>query len=246
MSEHRLGEIVIERPRGGMRISCRKMTGFKKQLNKLTQEAEEDGLLSPYLIKPTYKTKWLSDHLGPLRRFLRSHVGQPWNEVYSQICQQIDTSTMLGKHLLSHLWSDVELHVELIEGVLYGKSRWGGSRYVLGCYRDQLYVHPETGILCLIRPLDHKTQERESRQDILILDVDRHYRKIDEIWYLITFADFPPPPTQYVRDVLDGMICRSQAKTKAGRRIYAVGKRQCGKKEIRFISDQLSQSRSRR
>ncbi|MEH2041938.1 hypothetical protein [Nostoc sp.] len=28
MSEHRLSEIVIERPRGGRRISLKKMTGY--------------------------------------------------------------------------------------------------------------------------------------------------------------------------------------------------------------------------
>ncbi len=76
MSEHRLGEIVIERPRSGIRLSCRKVTGFKKRLNKLTQEASEDGLLRPYLIKPTYKTKYLSDHLGPLEiHYMAEYLG---------------------------------------------------------------------------------------------------------------------------------------------------------------------------
>jgi len=72
MSEHRLSEIVIERPRSGMRISLKKLKGFKKQLYKLTEDASQGGLLSPYLIKPRNKSKYLSDHLGPLRRFLRA------------------------------------------------------------------------------------------------------------------------------------------------------------------------------
>ena len=52
MSEHRLAEIVIERPRSGMRMSSRRLKGEKKRLYQLTLEASEDGLLSPYLIKP--------------------------------------------------------------------------------------------------------------------------------------------------------------------------------------------------
>jgi hypothetical protein len=52
MSEHRLSEIVIERPRGGRRISLKKVTGNKKFLHQLTQEASEDGLLQPHLLKP--------------------------------------------------------------------------------------------------------------------------------------------------------------------------------------------------
>ena len=39
MSEHRLSEIVIERPRGGRRISLKKVTGFKKQLSGLKQNS---------------------------------------------------------------------------------------------------------------------------------------------------------------------------------------------------------------
>lgn len=239
MSEHRLSEILIERPRSGMRISYRKMTGTKKQLSKLTQEAAEDGLLRPYLIKPRYKSKSLSDHLGPLRRFLRSHVGQPWNDVYSKICQQLDTSTMAGQHVISHLWDYVELNVEMIEGVPYSKNHYGYYGSLINRYGDRFYVHPETGVFCLARdccPL----REAESQQDLVMISEDKRYQKLNEIWYLISFADFPPPPTYYVRDVLCGVISRNQAMDKGGRKIYAAGKRQCGKKEIRFILSQLA------
>ncbi|MEH2083473.1 MAG: hypothetical protein V7K89_26890 [Nostoc sp.] len=121
MSEHRLSEIVIERPRGGRRISLKKVTGFKKQLYKITQDAIQDRLLNPYLIKPTNKSKYLSDHLGPLRRFLRSQVGQPWNDVYSQLCQRLDPSTMAGQHVIDHVWDYVERYVEIIDGGFYSK-----------------------------------------------------------------------------------------------------------------------------
>ena len=83
MSEHRLSEIVIERPRSGMRISAKKLKGYRKELDQITQIATEDGLLNPYLIKTRQQSKWLSDHLGPLRKLLRSHVGQPWDQVSS-------------------------------------------------------------------------------------------------------------------------------------------------------------------
>lgn len=148
MSEHRLSEIVIERPRGGMRIALKKQKGFKKQLDRLTQEASQDGLLSPYLIKPRNKSKYLSDHLGPLRRFLRSKVGQSWNVVYSELCQRLDSSTMAGQHVLSHVWDYVERHVELIDGIPYSKPYWISRCRLDVHYRDKFYVHPETGILC--------------------------------------------------------------------------------------------------
>ncbi len=241
MSEHRLEEIVIERPRYGMRIRLRKLTGIKKHLRKLTEEAAEDGLLRPYLFKPktkTQKTKVLSDNLAPLKRFLRSQAGKPWNDVYSQLCQRLDSNTMAGQHVLSHVWWYVERHVELIDGIPHSKPR-GGSLADLGDYYHlQLYVHPETGILCLVEKLPG--QPRQPRTDVVILNKNYQYHKLKEIWYLIGFKDFPPSPTESVEDLLEGSISRDRAKWTRGRSIYAVSKRQCSKKEIRFIKNQLS------
>lgn len=239
MSEHRLSEIVIERPRGGRRISLKKLTGFKKQLHKITEEATEDGLFNPYLIKPTNKSKYLSDHLGPLRRLLRSKVGQPWNDVYSELCKRLDPSTMAGQHVIGHLWDYVERHVEIIDGKLYSKRyRWNRTD-LDGSYRDRFYIHPETGILCAVQKVPRKQKEKQEQTDIVIIDNYHQYQKVNEIWYLITFADFPPPPTDYVTDVIKGIIHCSTAMSRC-QRIYAVKKQQCSKKEIRLILNQLS------
>ncbi|BAT55834.1 hypothetical protein NOS3756_48280 [Nostoc sp. NIES-3756] len=237
MSEHRLSEIVIERPRHGMRISLKKLKGFKKQLHKLTEEASQDGLLSPYLIKPRNKSKYLADHLGPLRRFLRSKVGQPWNDIYSELCQRLKTNTMTGQHVIGHLWDFVERDVEIIDGQVYHKTRHNYRNRLVASCRDGFYIHPETGILCAVEKVPRKCKRKQEQTDILIIDDTHQYHKINDIWYLITFEDFPP--TDYVTDVLRGLIHRSVA-TYRGRKIYAASKQQCNKKEIRFILNQLS------
>jgi hypothetical protein len=157
MSEHRLSEIVIERPRGGWRKSSRYLSGTQRQLRRITQEASEDGLLSPYLIKPRNKTKYLSDHLGPLRRLLQSHVGQSWDEVYSQLCRQMNHNTMAGQHVLDHVWGYVERHVEMIDGIPYRKSYRGLPRRLDWWYGDRFYVHPETGLLCTVEKTSCKS-----------------------------------------------------------------------------------------
>ncbi|RCJ27685.1 hypothetical protein A6770_25425 [Nostoc minutum NIES-26] len=240
MSEHRLSEIVIERPRGGMKISLKKLKGFKKQLHKLTAEASQDGLLNPYLIKARNKSKHLSDHLGPLRRFLRSKVGQPWNDVYSELCQRLKTNTMAGQHVLDHVWDYVERYVEIIDSELYSKSyRWYRIR-LDGSYRDRFYIHPQTGILCAVQKVPRKQKQKPEQTDVVIVDNYHQYHKLNEIWYLITFADFPPQ-TDYVMDVFKGLIHRSAAMSK-GQKVYAASKQQCNKKEIRFILNQLSKN----
>ncbi|WP_445636430.1 Transposase [Nostoc sp. DSM 114161] len=241
MSEHRLSEIVIERPRCGRRISLKKLSGFKKQLNKLTEEATEDGLFNCYLIKPRNKSKYLSDHLGPLRRFLRSKVGQPWNDVYSELSQRLDAKTMAGQHVIGHLWDYVERYVEIIDGNVYSKPYQGYRNLLAGSYGDRFYIHPETGILCAVEKTPRKQKQKPKQTDVLIVD-DRHqYQKLNEIWYLITFEDFPSS-TDYVRDVLKGFIHLYAASWHNGRRIYAARKQQCSKKEIRFILNKLSQN----
>lgn len=242
MSEHRLAEIVIERPRSGMRMSSRRLKGEKKRLYQLTLEASENGLLSPYLIKPRQKSKYFSDHLGPLRRWLRSHVGQPWNVVYSKLCRQLDTSTLSGQHVLSHVWHDIERYVSVIDGMLYCQSEWGGLRLLESHYRDRFYVHPETGLLCAVPKVPRKQKGRKRERDRI--DVDRHhqYRKVNEIWYLITFTAFPTDGTETVTDILQGEITWQQATLIQGCYVYAVGKRQCNKKTLRQIRQQLSQA----
>ncbi|MDZ8052585.1 MAG: hypothetical protein RMX68_029135 [Aulosira sp. ZfuVER01] len=237
MSEHRLSEIVIERPRCGRRISLKKQTGYKKQLYKLTQDATEDGLFNPYLIKPRHKSKYLSDHLGPLRRLLRSKVGQPWNEVYSELCQRLDHNTMAGQHVIGHIWNYVERYVEIIDGIPYLKASRGFQIPLDRSYRDRFYIHPETGILCTVEIIPRKQKQKPKQTDVVIVDDYHQYHKIKDIWYLITFEDFPPPPTDYVEDVLTGLTHRSRY---YHRKIYAVRKQQCSKKEIRFILNQLS------
>ncbi|AFZ24570.1 hypothetical protein Cylst_2342 [Cylindrospermum stagnale PCC 7417] len=240
MSEHRLSEIVIERPRTGMRISSTSLNGFKKNLHKLTVEASEDGLLSPYIIKVRNGSKRLSDHLAPLRRFLKSKVGEPWNQVYSELCQRLDPSTMAGRHVIGHLWHYVEQHVELIDDIPYRKPYLGYRSRQLISYRDQFYIHPETGILCLAKSVPRK-QKTSPPTDVVMIDKYHQYCKINEIWYLVTFEDFPPPPTKDVTDIIRGLIDRDSAMCVGGRRIYAVSKQQCNKKQIRFILNQLVQ-----
>ncbi len=249
MSEHRLGEVVIERPRAGLRISLRKLTGYKKALQKITDEATEDGLLRPYLIKSrqlVLRTKYFSDNLGPLRRWLHSKVGQSWDDVYSELCQCIEIRTLSGQHILFHIWQLVERNVVLIDGVPYSDRCYKYiQRHQLGYWRDVLYVHPHTGILCIAKKVPKELPKK--RDDLLVIDSYHEYRKLNDIWYLIKLQELPE--NELVRDVvLKVTLCRStesgkyssRALHEYGREVYAVRKRQCSKTEIKLITKKVS------
>lgn len=237
MSEHRLSEIVIERPRHGMRCSSRRLKGTKKALNRLTAEARDDGLLSPYLIKVRQGTKELSDHLGPLRRLLYSKVGQPWDLVYSELCQRLEPKTMAGQHVVSHLWDYVERYVEIIDEVPYRKATAFYRQRQLGDrYRDEFYVHPETGILCVAKKAAQTP--RKIRNDFFVIDAYHHYRKLNEVWYLIALQDLEPGLVAW-DVVLKREMTPENAQKEYGKLVYAASKKQCNKRELKFIRSQL-------
>jgi hypothetical protein len=222
MSEHRLDRIVIERPRGGLRSSLKKVKGNKKILNKLTEAACTDGLLSPYLLKLRNKSKYFSDCLGPLSRWLRSKVGQDWDDIYHELCQILDITTLSGKHILSHVWGFVERDAVLVDGIFYNRKY-----RQLGFWKEELYVHPETRILCLANKIRKSPPKKPD--DFLKIDDYHHYQKIDDIWYLFELAD---------QEELEVTKYYSRVKTWK----YTASKRQCNKKQIKFIVEQLSKS----
>jgi hypothetical protein len=65
-----------------------------------------------------------NDKLAPGRRWLRSQVGRPWDQVRSELFQRFDTRTTAGRHILfDHLLQEVEdtsLH----------RFSWGGGFFV--------------------------------------------------------------------------------------------------------------------
>lgn len=230
MSEHRLNEIVIERPRGGAHLSLKKK-GYKKRLRRLTIEAQEDGLLTPYQIKPLRKTKYFSDHIAPLRRLLYSKVGLPWDQVYKELSQRLDIKTLSGQHILSHVWRFVEKHVQIVDNIVFAKpSQNSYSFYQL--YVGKLYIHPDTGILCIYRKIDPDPVLEFTEITCLEIDTYHQYQKLEGIWYLIAFEPTHPDTSS------ETIIYRN------GEPMCITNKKQCNKKELKLVTCLLLQSKS--
>src|SRR5262247_4117913 len=82
-----MSKVVIERPRSG-----HSLPGYKTRLRIRHYDPEKDyedlpkrvsGSRSKYV--RAGETKYFSDFLSPLRRFLRTNVGRPWDKVYSEM-----------------------------------------------------------------------------------------------------------------------------------------------------------------
>jgi hypothetical protein len=135
-----MSKVLCERPRlkyGGVAGTGK---GYCQRLRKLF--ATPDGPPSREGIKTRYggQLKWLNENLGPLRRYIESQVGRPWNKVHAEICANIDAGNNVQSHILVHLYQYVERHVELIAGVPHPAA---GGHWRQGNW----YVCPKSGLL---------------------------------------------------------------------------------------------------
>jgi hypothetical protein len=63
----------------------------------------------------------------------------------------------------------------------------------------------------------------------VFVDAYHHYRKLEDLWYAIELADIEP-------------LGINTHKSSVNREKYVASKRQCNKKQIKFIMEQLSKN----
>lgn len=92
-------------------------------------------------------TKHFDDHLGPLKRFLASRVGRPWDEVWSELTRSLDRRGLLQEHVFVHLRQMVVTDVIVKDGVLGRMGYRGWFPLHCGRWRTSYFVDPATSRL---------------------------------------------------------------------------------------------------
>jgi hypothetical protein len=179
-----MSKILTDEPRHGARLKDRK--GRKRAENRVPDE--EKPIKEPHNLRYRWEhngfdAKQFGEHLGPLRRFILSCVGRPWNDVYSEICEHVSRDNVVQKHIFTHLWQYVATNVYMKDGLPYDKT------YGLTIYQDT-YVHPDTGILCKT-PQERKRRHVHKNVDYIRINKDEIYYKQEGIWYRCTMRDLP-------------------------------------------------------
>jgi hypothetical protein len=129
-----------------------------------------EGMKRPHACR-----KGLTDLLGPLKRWLHSQVGRPWNDVYSEACAVIKSDSVIRAHVKTHLLEFVQRDTFMHDGqASYLDTGGGVIRPVLAekFFRRAFYVHPETGLLEKIEPVSRKRWNAG------------RYRERDERWWI--------------------------------------------------------------
>lgn len=192
---------------------------------------------------------WLNENLSPLRRYLRAQVGRPWNKVYSEISAGIDRRNTVQQHIYEHIEDFIAIDVA---ASFTGRVR---GRY------QELYVDPRTGLIRINK--EHRAwrreqierRERDQAQLVArrrILNDRTVLMLFDGLWFEVTLAQLPAPRVVESCGRCKGKVVLERRYDIVLRRpinrnedasdrhrvygstdLYAVGKRQLSKRELK-------------
>lgn len=115
----------------------------------------------------------------PIKKFLANRVGRHWDEVYSEMSQEFDKRTYVGRQFFSTLkwYVEVDCWMGAVTGTIYN----GRDMKV-----DGFYVHPHTGILEFTEAeyVDHHKLKPITR---IPIDEQHALERIEGIWYSTVF-----------------------------------------------------------
>lgn len=145
---HDMKRVIISRPRVGW-SGTKHPKGYTKALSKMARTDWDELPSKESMTKRWgYELKDVTDLLGPLRRYIGSQVGRPWDQVWSEICEHADPRSITGNHLREHAERYVEQDVIYENGKMYNarlRSYYNGE--LIELRHDDFYVDPRDGIL---------------------------------------------------------------------------------------------------
>ena len=235
-----MAKVLVERPRLGSRMRSRPAKGYWKSYHRAMEAGDSpparEGIKASYGAR-----KHFNEHLGPLRRFLNSNVGRPWNNIHSEICERIDRGNVVQNHILTHLYDYVVTQVMLVDGVpCHAEGSHNYGEPIDAMWRDRWYVCPKSGLL---RRVVYQSQKRVDAKPaapllVRISDTLAVLFSVDGP-ELLTLAPLPDDYHRYLNKDTDVYLrCRAatltavQAKCVYGRAVYALSRRPTTRKEL--------------
>jgi hypothetical protein len=228
-----MAKVLVERPRLGSRMRSRPAKGYWKSYRRAMESGDSPPAREG--IKASYGAlKHFNEHLGPLRRFLNSNVGRPWNNIHSEICERIDRGNVVQNQY-------VVTQVLLIDGVpCHGEGDHRYGEPIDATWRDRWYVCPKSGLLRRVVYQSRKRTKRKPAAPVLIRISDTLAAVLTVgVPELLTLVPLPDDYHRYLNKDVDVYLkCRAatltahQAKSIYGRAVYALSRRPTTRKEL--------------
>lgn len=239
-----MGKVLVERPRlGRSRAAKWPGKGYRKRMKKYFDAGDSPPQREGMKVSYGFNTKFFNEHLGPLRRFLNSNVGRPWDKVYSEICQHVDRGNVVQKHILTHLFDYVVVNTVLIDGEpCRGERGWShyyGEPLRTSDRRDRWYVCPKSGLLRKSKYVPWKSKEPTPPRMVKLNNKQVCVER-GEQWELISVALIAKHFSWEVPAydvILQAAIGFKHKKTieKLGGNTYAISRRVLSRKELRAM-----------
>lgn len=174
-------KVIVERPRVGGKYSREPKLYIKGEAEDLPKQ---ESISKKWKIH--YGGKNLNENLSPLKRFLRSRIGQRWDDVWSEICEQLDNGSAVKKHVKDHAIQYVETNILMVDGNPYYHSmsyKSGGWRPLYSRNRwTEFYVNPDTGILCTA-PKEPEKPLKPDWWKTIKCDDGSYHEYLDGVWW---------------------------------------------------------------
>jgi hypothetical protein len=196
--------------------------------------------------QPHKDRKRFGEHLGPLRRWLRSQIGRPWSDVYGEACAVIKPDSVVRNHIKFHLLQFVQRYTFMRDRRVWCfTTHWSRNEIPVDEAASRwspFYVHPESGLLCEVisrRRARWENQEKERRAKTQRwLSNNALLRQLNGLWFECAVESFPD---RFVRgdepmrfDMAERrLIGPGQAKKVYGRKVFCFAKRQLSRRELR-------------
>lgn len=153
-----MAKVIVERPRIGSRAPSRKK-GYRRSLQRV---ADADlPHREPMLGRWRGMQRELNEHLGPLRRYLRSQVGRPWNGVYHDLREHVSFNNAVQKHVLSHVFQFVVQFVNLEDRKPVHRGGWRNGHPLRA---GEMYICPASGLLKTVPDKRRRSSRRWRRR----------------------------------------------------------------------------------
>ncbi|HEX5103526.1 MAG TPA: hypothetical protein VFV87_06925 [Pirellulaceae bacterium] len=234
-----MAKVIVERPRGGGGVRRPKGCRKRERLAQADLLPSREGYRRRW-VNASYQ-KHLNEHLSPLRRYLASQVGRPWNKVHSEISRHLRLDSAVQSHVLDHLDDFVERHVLVVDGEFLSSSGWNAGRPL----RSLFYVCPRTGLLRRNKRPWRRHRQAPQPPDFVTIDNRRQLHRIDGLWYEITLVAIAPGEQRFdvlLKSVVGGSVFGSAQPT-CRMALVATAKRQLNKREIRRAEQLLEEQR---
>lgn len=195
-------KVIVERPRlirgnwlgGGRDVGFRQFLESEDRPHKIGMRAGHSN------------RKWPNENLAPLRRFLVSNAGRPWDKVRSELLNGIDQRNTVQQHILTHVDDYVEREIRFVPREngkgqrIEFRRRWRKEWAPIEESWAPLFVDPRTGLLRLTRSAEKRAEAKreKTRREKADLEKETHalrtgvaLRRFDDVWYEVEFEKIP-------------------------------------------------------